>query len=164
MAGRYSSGTLYGKVCFVEIDDLGGRLRHRRLASGRTIASVAPDAGLSVPYIANLENGRGNPTLSAVNRLAAALGMRLALDIAGGAERTREADALPNSLEKFSRTPRFSAENTRLSHATDAPESLTRQRLLHAMAAMGALADRTLSELDWHRILDTAVLITRAAA
>ena len=39
------------------------------------MASVAADAGLSVPYIANLENGRGNPTTAALTRLAEALGM-----------------------------------------------------------------------------------------
>jgi transcriptional regulator with XRE-family HTH domain len=147
----------------MEIVDLGGRLRHRRLASGRTIASVAQDAGLSVPYIANLENGRGNPTLSAVNRLAEALGVRLALDIADGDKRGREADALPGTLEQFSHTPRFAVETIRLANAAETPEAPTRLRLLHAMAAMGALANKPLSELDWHRILDTAVLITRTA-
>jgi hypothetical protein len=34
-------------------------------AAGRTVASVATDAGLSVPYVANLENGRGNQPLGA---------------------------------------------------------------------------------------------------
>jgi DNA-binding XRE family transcriptional regulator len=57
--------------------DLSDELRDRRKAAGRTIASVAVDAGLSVPYIANLENGRGNPTLSALARLATALGAHL---------------------------------------------------------------------------------------
>ena len=57
--------------------ELSAELRDRRKAAGRTIASVAVDAGLSVPYIANLENGRGNPTLSALSRLATALGARL---------------------------------------------------------------------------------------
>jgi transcriptional regulator with XRE-family HTH domain len=37
---------------------------------------------LSVPYIANLENGRGNPTAIALTRLAAALGMRLVITLA----------------------------------------------------------------------------------
>jgi hypothetical protein len=52
------------------------------------VASVAADAGLSVPYIANLENGRGNPTTAALARLAAALDLRLVVtlvpDKAGG--------------------------------------------------------------------------------
>ncbi|THJ25299.1 helix-turn-helix domain-containing protein [Candidatus Frankia alpina] len=56
---------------------LGQALRARRREAGRTIASVGVDAGLSVPYIANLENARGNPTLSALEQLAAALGARL---------------------------------------------------------------------------------------
>jgi transcriptional regulator with XRE-family HTH domain len=138
-------------MCPVEIDDLGVRLRNRRVAQGRTIASVAADAGLSVPYIANLENGRGNPTLSAVNRLAASLGVRLTVEPAGD----DPAQQMPASLARFARTPRFAAEAARL------PETVTRQRLLHAMAAMGALAGEPVSDLDWHRILDTAVLITR---
>jgi transcriptional regulator with XRE-family HTH domain len=61
--------------------ELGEVLRERRKAAGRTIASVAVDAGLSVPYIANLENGRGNPTVAALDRLATALGARLEIRI-----------------------------------------------------------------------------------
>ncbi|MER7246225.1 helix-turn-helix transcriptional regulator [Kribbella sp. NPDC000426] len=61
--------------------ELGDVLRDRRKAAGRTIASVAVDAGLSVPYIANLENGRGNPTVAALDRLATALGAQLEVRI-----------------------------------------------------------------------------------
>ena len=61
---------------------IGRQLRARRTAAGRTVASVAADAGLSVPYIANLENGRGNPTITALARLAEALGMRLVVTLA----------------------------------------------------------------------------------
>lgn len=60
---------------------IGRELRARRAAAGRTVASVAADAGLSVPYIANLENGRGNPTTAALTRLADALGMRLVVTL-----------------------------------------------------------------------------------
>src|SRR5882757_432453 len=65
----------------MDADELGLSLRARRRAAGRTIASVAMDAGLSVPYIANLENGRGNPTLAALHRLANALGTRLSVSL-----------------------------------------------------------------------------------
>jgi transcriptional regulator with XRE-family HTH domain len=146
----------------VEIDDLGGRLRQRRVAAGRTIASVAADAGLSVPYIANLENGRGNPTLSAVNRLAAALGVRLTTEVIDGDEAAGEAAApWPDTLLQFSRSARFSAETRRLALGAHASEALVRRQLLAAMTTMAAITDRPLSELDWHRILDTVVLITR---
>jgi transcriptional regulator with XRE-family HTH domain len=58
-----------------------------RAAAGRTIASVAVQAGLSVPYVANLENGRGNPTLSALTRLARALGTTLRMELCAGGGR-----------------------------------------------------------------------------
>src|ERR1700743_279454 len=73
--------------------EVGRQLRALRTASGRTVGSVAAEAGLSVPYIANLENGRGNPTVAALSQLAAALGMQLAIslvpadDEAGGGAR-----------------------------------------------------------------------------
>ena len=65
---------------------IGRQLRARRTAAGRTVASVAAAAGLSVPYIANLENGRGNPTITALTRLADALGMQLAVTLEAGDE------------------------------------------------------------------------------
>ncbi|MBM2614292.1 helix-turn-helix domain-containing protein [Actinoplanes sp. LDG1-06] len=152
----------------MEIEELGAHLRHRRVASGRTIASVAAEAGLSVPYIANLENGRGNPTLAAVNRLAEVLGVRLSLN------EPPEPPALPDSLVQFARTARFADESARLARTSrfadesdhlartsGETETLVRQRLLHAMAAMSTLTGRPLTELDWHRILDTVVLVTR---
>ena len=61
----------------MEDSAIGRQLRARRTAAGRTVASVAADAGLSVPYIANLENGRGNPTTAALRRLAEADWWRL---------------------------------------------------------------------------------------
>jgi transcriptional regulator with XRE-family HTH domain len=149
-------------MCSVEIAELGKLLRGRRAAAGRTIASVAVDAGLSVPYIANLENGRGNPTLSAVTNLASALGARLVVELMDGDEPIRSTlDSLPDSLVQFSRTARFSAEASRLAKATRTPETPARDRLLRAMAGMSGLTRKPLVELDWHRILDVAVLITR---
>jgi transcriptional regulator with XRE-family HTH domain len=145
----------------VEIVELGRLLRNRRAAAGRTIASVAADAGLSVPYIANLENGRGNPTLSAVAALAAALGITLRLDLSGDRTPQPPPDEIPGSLVQFARTPRFAAEAARLAAATHTSEPAARAALTGAMTAMAALTPRPLTDLDWHRILDTAVLLTR---
>jgi transcriptional regulator with XRE-family HTH domain len=133
----------------VKIDELGARLRERRTAAGRTIASVAADAGLSVPYIANLENGRGNPTWSAVERLAEALGARLQADLA-----EPQPPTLPASLSAFAEQPRFRA----------ATRGLDRTATMKAMAALAAVATADPSELDWHRILDTVVLIREQRA
>jgi transcriptional regulator with XRE-family HTH domain len=152
-------------MCPVEIVELGAMLRRRRAAAGRTIASVATDAGLSVPYIANLENGRGNPTLSAVSSLAAALGAELVVHLVDDAEAPPAPEnPLPASLLQFSRGPRFRAEVTRLAATSGTPEGAVRLRLLIAMAAMASLASRPPTDLDWHRVLDAMVLITRDEA
>jgi hypothetical protein len=62
----------------------------------------------------------------------------------------------------FARQPRFGAEAQRL--ARDAGRSTTamRERLLTALAGMGALTTRPLTELDWHRLLDAAILTVRS--
>jgi transcriptional regulator with XRE-family HTH domain len=131
-------------MCSVKIEELGARLRERRTAAGRTIASVASDAGLSVPYIANLENGRGNPTWSAVERLAEALGTELRADLA-----EPDAPTLPASLLAFAEQPRFRS----------ATRGLDRTATMRAMAALAAVATPAPTELDWHRNHETVVLI-----
>lgn len=42
---------------------------------GLTLARVAEESGLSVPYVSRIEKGEGNPTLSALQGLASALGL-----------------------------------------------------------------------------------------
>ncbi|MBB5868690.1 transcriptional regulator with XRE-family HTH domain [Allocatelliglobosispora scoriae] len=141
--------------------ELGRRLRARRTAAGRTIASVAVEAGLSVPYIANLENGRGNPTVAALAALAEALGARLAVELVAD-DAPVEPVALPETLVAYARTARFAAEAGRLAEAGGTALLDQRQKLLGAMAAVAATADRPLGELDWHRILDAIILINRS--
>jgi transcriptional regulator with XRE-family HTH domain len=141
---------------------LGRLLRARRAAAGRTIASVAVEAGLSVPYIANLENGRGNPTLAALQALAGALGARLRVVLDEDGPGTAGLP-LPDTLARFARGGRFAAEAARVARAQGVTEAALRARLLSAMAAMGALCGRTPTELDWHRVLDTAVLLAHDA-
>ncbi len=142
----------------MEIAEIGYALRARRASAGRTIASVAVDAGLSVPYIANLENGRGNPTLSALSALATALGAQLRVELAD-AGAPAAPGRLPDSLVAYARSPRFTAESARLAEAARAPVVAYRQRLVVAMAGVAALSGRTPVDLDWHRILDVVVLL-----
>ncbi|MFC7640626.1 helix-turn-helix domain-containing protein [Streptosporangium lutulentum] len=89
--------------------ELGQRLRSRRAALGRTVASVAAEAALSVPYVANLENGRGNPTVSALDRLAEALGTRLTVTLADPDSGSGEPPP-PPALLGFTRTRYFRRE------------------------------------------------------
>jgi transcriptional regulator with XRE-family HTH domain len=146
------------------VDDraIGQQLRTLRTAAGRTVASVAADAGLSVPYIANLENGRGNPTVTALTRLAAALGTHLAITIEPAAPpvtATEAAASIPPSLVRLGRTRRFqqAARAMAASLGRD-PEEFSPQ-LVAALAAMARALDKNLSEPDWWRLLDALLLI-----
>jgi transcriptional regulator with XRE-family HTH domain len=143
----------------MDASELGGRLRAERAANGRTIASVAADAGLSVPYIANLENGRGNPTLAALTRLAAALGHRLRVDLVPGEPAAPQPEPAGTVL-RFARTARFRDVATRLAAHQGTPEQATRQRLLAVLTAAQAVAGADLTPADCHRLLDALVLTT----
>lgn len=137
--------------------ELGRALRARRTATGRTIADVATAAGLSVPYIANLENGRGNPTLGALRALADALGtpLRVSLGDAG----TTDPPALPASLTRYTRTARFAADVERLATAHRVSPDELRRRLTYALAGMATLAPAEPTERDWNRLLDAVLLV-----
>lgn len=128
--------------------ELGDVLRDRRKAAGRTIASVAVDAGLSVPYIANLENGRGNPTLAALDRLATALGARLDVRI---------------DDEEPSPPPSGAADLLAASDRTDAvvtvvangrSRAATRRQLIATLDSLALLLGRPPTSADLNRLLD----------
>ena len=143
---------------------IGRQLRARRPAAGRTVASVAADAGLSVPYVANLENGRGNPTATALTRLAAALGTRLVITLAPdeGSRPAGEAapPGVPASLVRLGRTVRFRRAVTAMAAALDADADELSARLVAALAALAHATGRDLAEPDWWRLLDAFVLVT----
>lgn len=136
--------------------ELGQQLRALRAASGRTLASVATDAGLSVPYVANLENGRGNPTVDAVGRLAHALGATFVLRLESGTGAALHSPAMPPSLVRLGRGARFRRDVQIMADATGEPAAELAGRLLGALAA---LAGRDLAEADWFRLLDAIVLV-----
>ena len=61
----------------------GERIRSRRAELGLTLAQVAEMSGLSAPYVSSLERGHSNPTVSALDAVAGALGQSVA-DLFGG--------------------------------------------------------------------------------
>lgn len=61
-----------------QILSMGASVRARRADLGLTLAQVAEASGLSVAYVSNIERGRGNPTVSALEALAGALKLPLA--------------------------------------------------------------------------------------
>jgi transcriptional regulator with XRE-family HTH domain len=139
--------------------ELGRRLHARRASQGRTLAAVALQAGLSVPYVANLENGRGNPTLASLHRLAEALDIRLS-ELLADTDGAAAGPVLPESLAEFSQGARFRQEVRRLATEQKVTPAEVRHQLLTAMAAVPQ-PHRGLDELDWHRILDALVLVLR---
>jgi transcriptional regulator with XRE-family HTH domain len=147
----------------VEHSAIGRELRARRTAAGRTVASVAVDAGLSVPYIANLENGRGNPTITALTRLAEALGMRLAVTLAPGEESQQTSASvspeMPASLVRLGRTPRFRQAVREIATALGLDADEFSRQLVAALAMIAHTLGKDLVEADWWRLLDALLLI-----
>ena len=142
---------------------IGRELRARRTAAGRTVASVAADAGLSVPYIANLENGRGNPTTTALTRLAEALGLQLVVTLGPAGESQQGAagspPAVPASLVRLGRTARFRQALQALATAQGLDANEFSWDLVAALAALAQALGRDLAEADWWRLLDALLLI-----
>jgi transcriptional regulator with XRE-family HTH domain len=147
----------------VEHTAIGRQLRARRTAAGRTVASVAADAGLSVPYIANLENGRGNPTTTVLARLAEALGMHLVITLVPDQD-SHQADgpappAVPASLVRFGRTARFRTAVAAMTATLDVDAGQFSAQLVAALAALAHSMGKDLTEPDWCRILDALLLV-----
>jgi transcriptional regulator with XRE-family HTH domain len=148
----------------VEDDPIGPRLRALRLATGRTVASVAADAGLSVPYIANLENGRGNPTTNALSRLAAALGTELRIQFTTPDQARPTTEGVPVAphspgLARLRRSRRFRATVEVLAEASEQDPDQLSTRLIAAFALLAQTTGREPSEPDWWRLLDALLLI-----
>lgn len=142
---------------------IGRQLRARRTAAGRTVASVAADAGLSVPYIANLENGRGNPTTTALTRLAGALGMRLVIALVpdeGSSQAGESASPeVPASLVRLGRTARFRQAVKAIATALELDTDEFSAQLVATLSTLAHSMGKDLAEADWWRILDALVLI-----
>lgn len=142
---------------------IGRQLRARRTAAGRTVASIAADAGLSVPYIANLENGRGNPTTAALTRLAEALGMRLVVTLVPG-EESQQAEGcaspqVPASLVRLGRTARFRQAVQAITTTLDLDASEFTVQLVGALAVLAHTMGKDFAEADWWRLLDSLLLV-----
>jgi transcriptional regulator with XRE-family HTH domain len=56
-------------------DKLGKAIRILRQAKGLRIGDVAENAGISAPFLCLVENGERQPSLTVLQRLAAALGV-----------------------------------------------------------------------------------------
>ncbi len=144
------------------IQGLGARLRARRTALGLTLAQVAEMSGLSLPYVSNLERGRGNPTLDALHSLAEALGQSVT-DILGS-EDTFDPEELvltqaPRSLVDFTRSSRFKSVAEHLAGAQGVSLADMHKRLMIGMASAPRRSSSEPTEEDWRRLIDTYLVI-----
>jgi transcriptional regulator with XRE-family HTH domain len=121
------------------------------------------EAGLSVPYIANLENGRGNPTTAALARLAEALGLRLSvtlLPVEPAQKVAPQSPEIPASLVRLGRTPRFHQVTQSMAAALARDADQLSVHLVAALATLASTIGTDLAEADWWRLLDALLLIT----
>jgi transcriptional regulator with XRE-family HTH domain len=58
----------------VDDDGLGRRIRDRRRSQGLTLVALAERAGLSQPFLSQLERGLAQPSMASLHRLARSLG------------------------------------------------------------------------------------------
>jgi transcriptional regulator with XRE-family HTH domain len=148
-----------------ESDTIGQRLRARRVALGRTLAEVAEQSGLSLPYVSNLERGRGNPTLDALRALALALDVPLSSLVGDGDVAHAGLDVVlasaPPSLLQFSRSPDFQETVDDLAKRQGESVDTMRERLLVGMASSPQRSSGEPTEEDWRRILDAYSLILK---
>lgn len=66
---------------------VGSHLRATRLAAGRTLADVAAAAGISLPYLSEIERGLKEPSSEVLAAVSGALGLGL-LDLTDGVARS----------------------------------------------------------------------------
>ncbi len=147
-----------------ESETIGQQLRARRVELGRTLAEVAEQANLSLPYVSNLERGRGNPTLEALGALARALDIPLAslLGDSGPMEPLQVVLAsVPPSLLQFSRTADFQETVADLAERQGESVDDMRQRVLVGMVSSPKRSSGEPTEEDWRRILDAYSLILK---
>jgi transcriptional regulator with XRE-family HTH domain len=108
-----------------------------------------------VPYIANLENGRGNPTLAALDRLARALRTGLSVDLGTPAPAPV---GPPPSLVRVARTDRFRRTAATLA-APDRDPAEVAAALVDLLSRVGPTVGADPADADWWRILDALLLV-----
>lgn len=148
---------------------LGLRMRKRREQLGWTLAALAEESNVSVPYLANIENGRGNPTFNVLDRVATALATPLhdLVQSPGHAEEVIANESLrlatqPESLKAYSRSKQFKVRVQHLADEQNTPYAEVRSALLEGLAAAPVqLKDSDFVARDWDRLLDAYVLTLR---
>lgn len=75
----------------LEAAAIGQRLRELRVERGRRLGEVAAEVGLTPAQLCNTENGKHEPRWAIVNRIYAALGVRLREEVTDREPKNRAA-------------------------------------------------------------------------
>jgi DNA-binding XRE family transcriptional regulator len=126
--------------------------------------AVATEAGLSMPYVGNLEKGRGNPTLDVVVALARALRVDPAELVASDEDEPRSTiddlfASLPPVLVDYAQGRVMVEPTERMAGRLGLAPDAMRMLLVRAMAAAPQPIGRPLSKVDCRRLLDAYELI-----
>jgi transcriptional regulator with XRE-family HTH domain len=142
-------------------DQLATGIATRRAELGLTLREVAIEAGVSLPYVANLEKGRGNPTLDVIESLAAALEVSVSMLLFE--QTTVQPGTTPHALSpaavRYARSRHFGKVTERLARQQRIPVDETRRQILRAIAAAPRARGRELSQADCRRLVDAFTLI-----
>ena len=92
---------------------LGQRLRFLRKEKNLTLKDLSQLAGLSVPYLSDMERGAVNPSVESLHKVAKAFNMTVR-DLFSGVEELGESvsTSYPDGFEAFLEDPEFAAEIT----------------------------------------------------
>ena len=74
---------IYYVVIFsqMNINDIGGLMRKRRLVLGIDQRALSEISGIAVHTLSNIEAGKGNPTVTTLARILDALGMEISVNV-----------------------------------------------------------------------------------
>ena len=91
--------------------NLGERLRFIRKKKGLTLKDLSQRAGLSVPYLSDMERQAVNPSIESLQKVAKAFNMTVR-DLFSGVEELGESvsTTYPKGFESFLKDPVFSKE------------------------------------------------------
>ena len=79
----YRRGIIFGKFIMMNISSIGEVIQKRRIFLKIDQKGLSELSGVAIHTISNIESGRGNPTVSILNKILVVLGMELQIKVEG---------------------------------------------------------------------------------
>ena len=122
---------------------LGSELRTAREAAGLTISQVAERSGFSASYISQVERDLANPSIGAVNRIAATIGIRMRAFFSNGTgngecdEPSAAPDKLPTRIVRQGRRKRLTYPGSNVTFELLCPDLQHQLEIMSSSAPPG---------------------------